>query len=1119
MADLVTRLKMEDGGFTSGIASATGALQKLDKQATLSKRGLDNFFKGKGVDEMKSSFDGVEKVLNNLEKKMGSAGTGMKQQLKAMTVAAQELEQTYRNLSAAEQQSGAGQELRAHIDELISKAGELKDTMGDVQGAISFAASDTAQLQAVAQGLSALSAGAQVATSALSLFGVSEEKIAVVQKTIIALMGITNGLQTIQNALQKESNLMQFISIARTKGLAVALGLKTAAQTAATAATTAETVAVEANTAAWAMNPIGAIIVVVLAAVAAVVALTNALNDNTAAVEGEREAVEEATKAEKEGWKTYIKTKFELDNLKKTLDNYCGSKADEKKLVQDLNNKYGDALGYYNSVAEWKAALTEISYYYCKQLKEEAKLQALVNAYGEAYAAMMTGEDFDKNKAKIEKLEALIEDAQFGVQLYSDMVKRLIPAANRVKPSSSGGHSGRSHSNSGNSSSSTKKQTQAQRQATKADKERQTALENLNKEIQKYQKLYDSVKDKDGKGRQKAQQYESKILDLQKKKLTYLKKGTDEYANQLKKIQTYYGTSSKEWKEYEKLIKDNEIQKLSDTLDTFDLSVPEEYDQALSTIKQIIGKLQEGSKELETWEQKFKEMFPYEYWTDRLDKLQKKLKTPGVDVEEVNMQIEDAQDHINKLNIQLGIEEAPMTDYEKGIDAYNRWLKDVARNSYLASDEMSYFNKKISEQKAKLDELVKQKKMTAKQAEEEMNKFMDEQMNNLPNVNVSRYTGPDMTGIARYWQDVISDLDKQLNENDLDVEARLKILDDKAEAQKKLDNILKGELTIPAKIKPEFVVKGSAEDMRQSYQNLLQEAQDLQNDYSIGLIDYKKFQEDLKQINKKVEGLHLKPIKLDIESPIEEKLNNIKDQLSNFNSITGVVDSFQELTDKINENASAWDIFKASISTVESIISGILSVMQIIKAVKEATIPLTEKETQQSTELAADKIAEAGAQGAIAATSPAVVTAMEAQATAAGTALPVLKELTGTMLELAAATMFNANASIPIVGAAIGAANVAIMTATMAAVKALASASQFANGGIVGGSSYHGDKLYARVNSGEAILNKRQQANLFRLIDGGHSLGNGSANVEFKIKGSELIGVIKNYNDKHNKIR
>jgi hypothetical protein len=32
----------------------------------------------------------------------------------------------------------------------------------------------------------------------------------------------------------------------------------------------------------------------------------------------------------------------------------------------------------------------------------------------------------------------------------------------------------------------------------------------------------------------------------------------------------------------------------------------------------------------------------------------------------------------------------------------------------------------------------------------------------------------------------------------------------------------------------------------------------------------------------------------------------------------------------------------------------------------------------------------------------------------------------------------------------------------------------FETGGIIGGNSYHGDKLVARVNSGEMILNGRQ---------------------------------------------
>lgn len=43
---------------------------------------------------------------------------------------------------------------------------------------------------------------------------------------------------------------------------------------------------------------------------------------------------------------------------------------------------------------------------------------------------------------------------------------------------------------------------------------------------------------------------------------------------------------------------------------------------------------------------------------------------------------------------------------------------------------------------------------------------------------------------------------------------------------------------------------------------------------------------------------------------------------------------------------------------------------------------------------------------------------------------------------------------------------------------------KFADGGIVGGNSYQGDKLLTRVNSGEMVLNRNQQYRLFRFING-----------------------------------
>lgn len=72
-------------------------------------------------------------------------------------------------------------------------------------------------------------------------------------------------------------------------------------------------------------------------------------------------------------------------------------------------------------------------------------------------------------------------------------------------------------------------------------------------------------------------------------------------------------------------------------------------------------------------------------------------------------------------------------------------------------------------------------------------------------------------------------------------------------------------------------------------------------------------------------------------------------------------------------------------------------------------------------------------------------------------------------------------------------------------------------GGIIDGNSIHGDKVLARVNSGEMVLNKRQQSNLFRQLNNATYNNNGVGNnVVFTIHGADLIGAIDNYNNKMN---
>ncbi len=93
---------------------------------------------------------------------------------------------------------------------------------------------------------------------------------------------------------------------------------------------------------------------------------------------------------------------------------------------------------------------------------------------------------------------------------------------------------------------------------------------------------------------------------------------------------------------------------------------------------------------------------------------------------------------------------------------------------------------------------------------------------------------------------------------------------------------------------------------------------------------------------------------------------------------------------------------------------------------------------------------------------------------------------------------------------------IASITATIISTFAgiIAATQKFADGGIVGGSSYYGDKIVARLNSGEMVLNRRQQANLFKAIDNGmlDNVTNGSpTTISFKLKGSDIYGSLKNF--------
>lgn len=96
---------------------------------------------------------------------------------------------------------------------------------------------------------------------------------------------------------------------------------------------------------------------------------------------------------------------------------------------------------------------------------------------------------------------------------------------------------------------------------------------------------------------------------------------------------------------------------------------------------------------------------------------------------------------------------------------------------------------------------------------------------------------------------------------------------------------------------------------------------------------------------------------------------------------------------------------------------------------------------------------------------------------AVGQALPQLSALATKNASVAATGAAASVSSIPVVGWVMAG------TAVASVIAAMVNVPKFANGGIVPGSMYSGDRVPAMVNSGEMILNRSQQGRLFNILN------------------------------------
>lgn len=274
--------------------------------------------------------------------------------------------------------------------------------------------------------------------------------------------------------------------------------------------------------------------------------------------------------------------------------------------------------------------------------------------------------------------------------------------------------------------------------------------------------------------------------------------------------------------------------------------------------------------------------------------------------------------------------------------------------------------------------------------------------------------------------------------------------------------------------------------------------------YKLKIIDKDYAKEAIDAINVDRINSSLPPIhlNLDIES-VKQGIDQAMQMFDTFGSLGSVVssinsvyESFKNLPDAMDEAENGWERFMVGFEAGLQIMNVFTTVLGTINTLMTTFNMIQEIVT-------ASKLKDAAASGAQTAADQAAAGATMTKA--------------GANMAETATGAGKAVSWLPIVGPILA---IAAIGAIMGVMLGVMSKSKFAAGGIVSNASKIGDFNIARVNGGEMILNNRQQANLFKMLDH-NRIENTSAspqNVSFRIQGDTLVGVIDNYNKKRSRM-
>ena len=394
------------------LAEETGALQQLEQEHQQAKQGVAqleqeyrkitiseeqaaaaNKSLTEKITEQKAVIKQVEADVRSLQKAYDNAAPGNAQgaalaELNAAKKALEEEKVILNSLTETQEQNREsnkrlsrqlrelqndmakmrlnGEQNTEEYRQMAEKAALLSDTLGDLRQQTSILSNDDANLQGFISGVNGLSGAFTTATGVISLFASENENLMKVQARVQSVMAITMGLQQLFNALNKDS-AFRLVTVTKVKNLLTAANYRLA---------TSLGISNAAATALMATLTLGLSVVIT--------GLIVAWNKYSDAQEEAARKAQERIEIESQGRAEIIKTRFEIDTTRESLKNFTGSKEEEKKKCEEMNRKYGEAFGYYDTVAQWYDVLTQKAEQYIQMLVLQAKAQALVNKAVEA---------------------------------------------------------------------------------------------------------------------------------------------------------------------------------------------------------------------------------------------------------------------------------------------------------------------------------------------------------------------------------------------------------------------------------------------------------------------------------------------------------------------------------------------------------------------------------------------------------------------------------------------------------------------------------------------------------------------------------------------------------------